>query len=110
VVGYEDVEGLAGAILEMLDVPDLRAQLAPRFAPLVERYCWENCVRPLVEFCHTPRKAPDRRAGVVRQIPYPREGWRTWRMRLEKGRRLLRERGVRALWREIKGFAAWRWG
>lgn len=110
VVGYEDAEGLAGAILEMLDIPDLRDRLASRFAPLVERYRWGNCVRPLVKFCHAPRKAPDWRLGAVKQIPHRREGWSTWRIRMEKGRRILRERGIRALWREIKGFATWRWG
>jgi glycosyltransferase involved in cell wall biosynthesis len=110
VVKYEDAKGLAGAILEMLDVPDLRAQLAPHFAPLVERYRWVNCVRPLVEFCHAPRKAPDRRLGAVGQASRPREEWGTWWMRMEKGWRILRERGVRALWQEVKGFVAWRWG
>jgi glycosyltransferase involved in cell wall biosynthesis len=110
VVGYENAEELASAILEMIETPELRAQLAPRFAPLAERYRWDNCVRPLIEFCRAPRKAPDRRAGAVKQISRPREGWSTWKMRIEKGKHILRERGLRALWREIRGFAAWRWG
>ncbi len=112
VVGYRDVEGVAEALLELLAVPDLRGQYRACFAPLVARYRWKNALAPLIAFCHEPRQAPDRRGKVATSYALKAPGtWRTiWRMRLEMGWRLLRERGPAALLTEIVSFLRRRFG
>ncbi|MBA3534309.1 MAG: glycosyltransferase family 4 protein [Ardenticatenales bacterium] len=63
VVPYEDVEGVAEAIVRVL-----RQGKAPYRAGLdaiAPTLTWEEVARPLMEFCHAPRLAPDRVAGWV---------------------------------------------
>lgn len=60
VVKYQDVPGLARAVLDLLAEPDLKSRIAPRFAELTRVYRWEQTTRALVEFCRAPRLAPDR--------------------------------------------------
>jgi glycosyltransferase involved in cell wall biosynthesis len=66
-VGFGDDEGLAVAILDLLDTPDLRVKLRPGFERLAREMTWEKVTEPLVRFCAEPRLAPDRAAGVVGQ-------------------------------------------
>ncbi|MEA1973421.1 MAG: glycosyltransferase, partial [Candidatus Cloacimonadota bacterium] len=58
VVEYEDVEGVAEAILRLLEMP--RGSFADRFQAVRQELTWERVARPLVEFCRHPRRAPDR--------------------------------------------------
>ncbi len=57
-VGYEDEAEVAEAILTLLETPGEvwkeRCQAAHR------DLTWERAARPLVEFCRTPRRAPDK--------------------------------------------------
>jgi glycosyltransferase involved in cell wall biosynthesis len=118
VVGYQDVSGLAQAILDLLATPDLKATLAPRFAPLVQAYRWEQTTRPLVEFCRAPRLAPDRdmwrqvasTASVSprQAVQQPSAPARSWSGRLVKAWRSLRQGGWTALKREIVGYLLWK--
>lgn len=71
-VGFEDDEGLAAAILDLLDTPDLRVKLRPNFDRLAQEMTWEKVTEPLAAFCSEPRLAPDRAAGfAARQLDMP---------------------------------------
>ena len=101
-VPYQDVDALAGALLDLLARPGLRGDLAPSFARLAGGYTWEVTTRPLVEFCRSARPAPDRGRSLwsARQgRPFGRGV--LWRERLGKGWHVLRRQGPLALWREV---------
>lgn len=61
VVPCQDVEGMAQAILRLVNTPNLRAQYRPRFAAIREQFQWERAVEPLARFCTEPYFAPDRK-------------------------------------------------
>lgn len=54
---WDDVS-LADAILSVVEKG--KDYYAGNFAPLIEKFQWENAVRPLREFCRMPRLAPDK--------------------------------------------------
>ena len=58
VVDYEDVEGVAAAILEGADLP--RAGFQARFDAITPQLRWEVVMEPLLAFCREPRPAADR--------------------------------------------------
>jgi glycosyltransferase involved in cell wall biosynthesis len=58
VVDYEDVEGVAAAISDVLDRP--KAAFFTRFAKVREALTWEKAAQPLVTFCRAPHRAPDK--------------------------------------------------
>jgi glycosyltransferase involved in cell wall biosynthesis len=60
VVAPGDREGLARAIAEMVETPDLRETYRPRFERVRAQFTWEKAVEPLVAFCRHPRRAADR--------------------------------------------------
>jgi glycosyltransferase involved in cell wall biosynthesis len=60
VVSYQDVKGVAEAILILLDTPP--QTFYNRFADARSALTWEKAAAPLVAFCHHPRHAPDRLA------------------------------------------------
>lgn len=60
VVDYEDVQGVAEAILELLSVP--RESFQEGFERARQELTWEEAARPLAAFCRQPRRAPDKRA------------------------------------------------
>ena len=62
-VAQNDVEQVVAAIDEMISVPNLRAELAPRFDEVRGELTWQRAVRPLMEFLASPRRAPDILAG-----------------------------------------------
>jgi hypothetical protein len=62
VVDYEDVDGVARAIQTILaDGSAYRAG----FERARQDLTWEKAAAPLIRFCQSPRRAPDRRAGVI---------------------------------------------
>jgi glycosyltransferase involved in cell wall biosynthesis len=60
VVAPGDQEGLAQAIVEMVEDPDLRGSYHSRFERIRARFTWERAVEPLAAFCRNPRRAADR--------------------------------------------------
>ena len=58
-VEYEDVDGVAEAILRLLDEPP--GARAEGFAAARHDWTWERAARPLADFCRAPRRAADRR-------------------------------------------------
>jgi glycosyltransferase involved in cell wall biosynthesis len=63
VVDYEDVDGVAGAMLHLLETP--RTTFGERFERARQALTWERAAQPLVTFCRSPRRAPDKEAGCV---------------------------------------------
>ncbi|HLF24914.1 MAG TPA: glycosyltransferase family 4 protein [Anaerolineae bacterium] len=60
VVQPGDVDGVAEAILTLLDAPNLREMYRPRFEQVAAAYRWDVVAQPLIEFCASPRCAPDK--------------------------------------------------
>ncbi|MCX7680609.1 MAG: glycosyltransferase, partial [Anaerolineae bacterium] len=61
-VDYQDVDGVATAILTLLDEP--RSTRERQFAAARAELTWERAARPVVEFCADARYAADRRVSV----------------------------------------------
>ena len=105
VVEPGDVEGVAEAILSLLDTPNLREAYRPRFERVAADYRWDAVTRPLVEFCRAPRIAPDkpylRGASMFEVGPTP---W--WRLP-GKAWRALQLGGVRGLARQVGAYRRW---
>jgi glycosyltransferase involved in cell wall biosynthesis len=108
VVGCEDVEGVAEALIELLSVPDAKQRLAPAFERVREQFAWERVAAPLVAFCRTPHRAADR-AGVethhpgVIVTPEPTPVWRL----PARAWRIMRERGLGGLGMEALSYVRW---
>ena len=69
VTDYQDADGVAQAILGLLETP--RSQLEPRFQEARAALTWSQACRPLMAFCRRPRPAADRAQGTSRPIPSP---------------------------------------
>jgi glycosyltransferase involved in cell wall biosynthesis len=110
VVPHQDVDALVEAVLDLLAQPNLREELAPRFARVAQDYTWEATTRPLAEFCLSPRMAPDRERSLWSPEARPGGSHVLWRERLAKGWRVLRQGGPLALWREVVSFWDWQRG
>jgi glycosyltransferase involved in cell wall biosynthesis len=61
VVGYQDIDGVVEAIVELLATP--RDAFRERFEQARKERSWECSVEPLLRFCLNPRRAPDRALG-----------------------------------------------
>jgi len=59
VVPAQDVDALADALEAMLYDAEAAASARARVAELAERFRWRVVLRPLVEFCRSPRRAAD---------------------------------------------------
>ncbi|HYN89381.1 MAG TPA: glycosyltransferase, partial [Ardenticatenaceae bacterium] len=69
VVGYEDADAVAVALLELLATP--RQQHSAGFEAARAVLTWERAAQPLIDFCLRPRRAPDRvRLGPRLGNPY----------------------------------------
>ena len=103
VVGYEDVEGVATAMLRLLEMP--RESFEERFDAARRRLTWERAAQPLIAFCRHPRQSPDKRVlGAElgnpfyvhvqkhREVVEEREYWRERVQQYRQGRfmRLMR--------------------
>lgn len=58
VVDYQDVDGVAAAMLHWLDQPP--ASYQAHFSQARAALTWENVLAPLIRFCQAPQRAPDR--------------------------------------------------
>ena len=59
VVPAGDVDALATALTEVLTKPELAAEIRENIQAVAPEYRWSEALRPLVEFCRSPRRAPD---------------------------------------------------
>jgi len=105
VVAPGDVDGLVEAILSLLDQPNLRETLRPRFEQVAAAFRWEVVARPLIEFCIAPRFAPDKE--YLRGNPMFELGPTPWWGLPGKAWRALRLGGVRRLARQVNEYRRW---
>lgn len=63
VVGYQDVEGVSTAILQLLDEP--RYTRTPQFKSAQANLTWEKVAQPLIAFCSNPHRAADYQADEL---------------------------------------------
>jgi len=105
VVESDDVDGLVEAILSLLDQPNLREVLRPRFEQVAAMYRWDVVARPLIEFCLAPRRAPDKE--YLSGTPAFELGPTPWWKLPGKAWRALRLGGVRGLTRQMDEYRRW---
>ncbi len=95
-----DVNGVVHALLEWVDTPDLRINLAAHFRQVASEFQWEVTMQPLIKFCQTPHLAADKqhsRATLpVESASLLRKSWRTFQLG-----------GLAAFWQEFRNY--WRW-
>lgn len=81
-----DVDGVAQALLTMLENPHLRQESGVEFAGLAAAYEWNQVAQPLLNFCLNPTFAADRHyltatsAGHTSQKSLVQKAWRALRM------------------------------
>jgi GT2 family glycosyltransferase/glycosyltransferase involved in cell wall biosynthesis len=72
-VEEKDVEGIASAILRMLErieSPEAQAEMTVGFRGLQVEYTWERAVEPVIAFCRNPSLAPDKQDDLAfRSLP-----------------------------------------
>jgi glycosyltransferase involved in cell wall biosynthesis len=122
VVNYQDVAAVAQALLRLLDEP--RTARTAEFARAREALTWEQAAAPLVAFCRSPRRAPDRlnqqtpleaafavKAAQAERLDYLEHAvvraeadaayWRELATRYEQGRFIRTMRGLDRLARRV---------
>lgn len=109
VVDYQDVKGLSAGLVEMLDQPYLKEAYVPRFEKVRSRLTWSQVAAPLIEFCRSPRLAPDRMAlgKKATGAPSSERPPTPWWLLPSKAWRSYREGGVRGLCRETTNYLKW---
>lgn len=105
VVDYEDIRQVIEALLHLLDTPNLRESFRPNFERVAGLFTWEKAIEPLADFCANPRFAPDKVRQMEPFTPVKPTPWwalpgRVWQ--------ILEEKGLIALWQEIKSYIRWR--
>jgi glycosyltransferase involved in cell wall biosynthesis len=102
----EDVEGVATAILDLLNTPNLRETYQSRFTQAAAKYRWDIVTAPLVNFCADPRRAPDK--VYLKQLPLGYE--QRWMSLPAKIWQVLRNQGIAGLMRQANEYIRWRLG
>lgn len=95
-----DVAALDAALGRLLDDGDLRVSMAANAGRLATEMRWSTVLQPLVEFCRSPRRAPDLAdpgitANLRRDLAEIAGGWRGLRYDLRTGIDHLRDGGPR---------------
>jgi glycosyltransferase involved in cell wall biosynthesis len=106
VVKPGDVAGIAQAVLDLLDTPDLRETCQPRFKEIAAQYNWAEVTRPLVDFCINPRPAPDK--TYLKNAPIFESITTSWWSLPKKVWRIVKQYGPRGLFHEIGEYLKWR--
>lgn len=105
VVRSGDEAGVAGAILSLLDIPNLREDYQPRFEKVAEQYHWEKVTRPLIDFCLDPYFAPDK--AHINNTPYAKYMIQ-WQNVSQKIGRVVKQGGIRTLPHEVVKYFKWK--
>ena len=71
----EDATALADALFALLDDPASAEACRENIRAIVPELVWARALRPLVDFCRAPRRAPDLMEGLVGEFagPHPTE-------------------------------------
>ena len=105
VVEPGDVDGVAQAILDLLETPNLREVYGPRFEQIAAAYRWNTVTQPLVEFCAAPRLASDK--AYLREFLLLELGPTPWWGLPGKAWHALRLGGARGLARQVNDYRCW---
>lgn len=105
VVAPGDVDGVAEAILSLVDIPNLREAYRPRFDRVAAAYRWDVVTKPLVNFCAAPHLAPDK-ATLNKSTSFELGPTPWWRLP-GKAWRALRLGGVHGLARQVNEYRRW---
>ena len=68
VVPERDVEALATALEAVLFDDERRLRWRANVARVRERFAWSSVLEPLVEFCASPRRAPDSEKNAITHL------------------------------------------
>jgi GT2 family glycosyltransferase/glycosyltransferase involved in cell wall biosynthesis len=108
IVDAEDVDAVRNGLLALLDTPNLRESLRDRFARVAEEFQWERVAQPIVEFCQSPYRAPDRfrppsEAGTENGATPLTRGvtFTPWLQLPARGWAYFRRGGIGTLWRAM---------
>ena len=106
-VPAEDPDALAEALLRLLDDEDLAARCRARSAEVAAGLTWSSAVGPLLEFCRSPRRAPDLIGPDAPRTRATAVGARVLRQHLALVRTSYREGGsgevARKAYRRLRG-------
>jgi len=112
IVDFEDVVGVASAILRLLE--SSQEALDEQFAEARETLTWERAAQPLMAFCRHPWRAPDKLAmgdGLgnpfyveeIRRLIEERDRWHQLVRKYEEGRFIRATRWLDRLVRRLRG-------
>ncbi|HWP46331.1 MAG TPA: methyltransferase domain-containing protein [Candidatus Limnocylindrales bacterium] len=59
-----DAEGLATAILKLMDDEDFRQRCTHNIQAISKEFTWDNTLKPLIKFCRNPRKSKKESIGM----------------------------------------------
>jgi hypothetical protein len=102
-----DVDALEEALFRLLDDEQLNAECREALRRLAPSYRWSQVLRPLLEFCRAPVRAPDLidpETAVTIRDPLPRAEWRRRKLRRDLARTLayLRDGELRLLVAKVR--------
>ena len=109
-VASGDVEGLEAALFRILDDEGFRKGCVENVARVAPGLVWSQGLKPLVEFCRAPRRAPDlldddAADHMRRDLAPARKGWSGWQHDLRAGIDYLQWGGPRLVARKALGRA-----
>lgn len=106
VVKSEDVADVRRALLELLEIPNLRQHYQPYFDQIRPHYEWEVVTRPLIKFCETPYIAADK--PYLKQISVVEPGISSWVSLPGKIFETVRNYGLPTLLERSKEYIRWK--
>lgn len=106
VVRSGDIDHVTQALVELLEIPDLRQRYESRFEQVRLDYAWETVMAPLVEFCQAPYIAPDK--PHLKHIPLVEKGTSSWWSLPGKSLQTVRSYGVKGLTHRARDYLQWK--
>jgi len=106
VVKSGDVQQVSRALVEMMEIPNLRQQYKPNFDRVRARYEWETAMTPLIKFCESPYLASDK--PYLKHIPPVELGVSSWWLVPGKTLRTVWHYGIAGFIDRAKEYLQWK--